>query len=70
MTDYTPIAAGKVLHLLYRKEMAYTIQSLFCKADYRHVSVQRLNSSQDSSILMMVLEAVKSAGYKNNDIHK
>ena len=50
--------AGKVLHLLYRKEMAYTLQLPFCKAGYRPVSVQCLNSTQDSTICMMVLEAV------------
>ena len=51
-------AAGKILHLLYRKEMAYTLQPSFCKADYRPVSVQCLNSTQDSTILLMVLEEV------------
>ena len=51
-------AAGKPLHLLYRKEVAYTLQPPFCKDGYRPVSVQCLNSTQDSTILMMVLEAV------------
>ena len=47
----------KYYNLLYRKEMAYTLQPLFCKVDYRPVNVQCLNSTQDSTILMMVLEA-------------
>ena len=31
---------------------------LFCKVDYRFVNVQCPNSTQDNTILMMVLEAV------------
>ena len=54
----TAHAAGKLLHLLYRKEMEKTLQPHFCKAGYRPVSVQYLNSTQDSIILTMVLEAV------------
>ena len=30
----------------------------FCKVDYRSVNVQCPNSTQDNTILMMVLEAV------------
>ena len=45
-------AALKVLHLLYRKEITYTLQPRFCKVDYRPVNVQC------NTILMMVLEAV------------
>ena len=48
----------KYYNLLYRKEMVYTLQPIFCKVDYRNASVQCLNSTQDSTILMMVLEAV------------
>ena len=48
----------KVLHLLYRKEIAYTLQPRFCKVDYRSVNVQCPNSTQDNTILMVVLEAV------------
>ena len=51
-------AAGKALHLLDRKEMAYTLQTPFPKAGYRPLSVQCLDSTQDSKILTMVLEAV------------
>ena len=51
-------AALKVLHLLYRKEITYTIQPRFCKVDYRSVNVQCPNSTQDKTILMIVLEAV------------
>ena len=51
-------AASKVLHLLYRKEITYTLQPCFCKVDYRSVNVQCPNSNQDNTILMMVLEAV------------
>ena len=51
-------AALKVLHLLYRKEITYTLQPRFCKVDYRSVNVQCPNSTQDNTILMMVLEAV------------
>ena len=51
-------AALKVLHLLYRKEITYTLQPRFCKVDYRSVNVQCPNSTQDNAILMMVLEAV------------
>ena len=51
-------AVRKVLHLLYGKEVVYTLQSSFCKAGYRPVSVQCLKSTQYSTILMMVLEAV------------
>ena len=49
-------AACKVLHLLYRKDMAHTLQPRFCKLDYIPVSVQCLNSTQDNTILMMVFE--------------
>ena len=52
----TTHAAGKVLNLLYRKEIA-CVQPPF-SAGYRPVSVQCLNSTQDITILMMVLEAV------------
>ena len=45
-------------YLLYRKEMSYTLQPPFSKAGLQPVCVQCLNSSQDSSILMMVPEAV------------
>ena len=48
----------KVPHLLYRKEITYTLQPRFCKVDYRSVNVQCPNSTQDNTILMMVLEAV------------
>ena len=37
---------------------AHTLQPSFCKAGYGPVSVQCLNSTQVSTILMMVLEAV------------
>ena len=37
---------------------AYTLQLSFCKVGYRPVSVQCLNSTQDNTKLMMVLEAV------------
>ena len=47
MTDHTH-AALKVLHLLYRKEITYTLQ----------LNVECPNSTQDNTILMMVLEAV------------
>ena len=50
--------ALKVLHLLYRKEITYTIQPRFFKVDYRSVNVQCPTSTQDNTILMMVLEAV------------
>ena len=46
-------AAGKALHLLDRKEIAYTLQTPFHKAGYRPYSVQFLNSTQDSKIWMM-----------------
>ena len=46
-------AALKELHLLY-----YKLQPLFCKVDYMSVNVQCPNSTQDNTILMMVLEAV------------
>ena len=51
MTDH---AALKVLHLLYRKEITYTLQPHFCKVDYRSVNVQCPNSTQDNTVLMMV----------------
>ena len=35
-----------------------TLQHPFCKAGYRPVSVQCLNSTPDSTILMIVLEVV------------
>ena len=47
-----------LVHLLYRKEITYTLQPRFCKVDYRYVNVQCPNSTQDNTILMMVLEAV------------
>ena len=43
---------------VYRKEIAYTLQPRFCKVDYRSVNVQCPNSTQDNTILMVVLEAV------------
>ena len=51
-------AASKLLYLLYRKNIMYTLQPRFCKVDYRSVNVQCPNSTQDNTILMMVLEAV------------
>ena len=54
MTDHAPMH-----YMRDRKEMAYTLQTPFCKADYRPLSVQFLNSTQDRKILMMVLEAVR-----------
>ena len=42
----------------FRKEITYTLQSRFCKVDYRPINVQCPNSTQDNTILMMVLEAV------------
>ena len=48
-------AAGKALHLLDRKEIAYTLQTPFHKAGYRPHSVQFLNSTQDSKIWMIDL---------------
>ena len=52
MTDHACThAAGKALHLLDRKEMAYTLQTPFRKAGYRPLGVQCLNSTQDSKIL-------------------
>ena len=35
--------------------MAYTLQTRFCKVDCMPVNVQCLNSTQDSTILMVVL---------------
>ena len=59
MTDHTHMQLEKkVLHLLYRKEITYTIQPSFCKVDYRPVNVQFSDSTQDNTILMMILEAV------------
>ena len=43
---------------IYRKEITYTLQPRFCKVDYRPVNVQCPNSTQDNTILMMILEAV------------
>ena len=51
-------AALKVLQLLYRKEITYTLQPHSCKVDYMLVNVECPNSTQDNTILMMVLEAV------------
>ena len=45
-----PHEAGKALQLLFRKEYKSPLD--------RPLSVQRLNSTYDSKILMMVLEAV------------
>ena len=45
MTDHTPMP---VLHLLYRKEITYTLQLRFCKVDYRSVNVQCPYSTQDN----------------------
>ena len=39
-------AALKVLHLLYRNEITYTVQPRFCKVDYRSVNVQCPNIIQ------------------------
>ena len=36
------------------------LQPRFCKVDYRSVNVQCPNSTQDNTVLMMVLEAVMS----------
>ena len=58
MTDHTFHVALKVLHLLYRKEITHTLQPRFSKIDYRSVNVQCLNSTQDNTILMIVMEAV------------
>ena len=49
MTDHAH-AARKSLHLLDRKEIVYTLQTSFCNAGYRSLSVQCLNSTQDSKI--------------------
>ena len=54
LTTY-PYAAGKVLHLLYEKEMTY-LATPFYKAGYRQCPMP--DSTQVSAILMMVLEAV------------
>ena len=51
MTDHTPMP---VLHLLYRKEITYTLQPRFCKVDYRSVNVQCPNSTQDNTIFCKV----------------
>ena len=50
--------SGTVGAYVYRKEITYTLQPRFCKVDYRSVNVQCPNSTQDNTILMMVLEAV------------
>ena len=39
-----PHEAGKVLHLLNRKEMAYTSEIPLPKADYRPLNIQCPNS--------------------------
>ena len=54
MADHTSMLLEKYYNLLYRKELAYTLQPLFCKAGHKPVSVQCLNSTQKSTILMMV----------------
>ena len=56
-------------NLVNRKEMAYTLQPLFCKAGYRPVSVQCLNSAQNSAIMMMIREAVMSGVVSVIDRH-
>ena len=48
MADHTPMQLDKYYNLLYRKEIAYTSQPLFCKAGYRPVRVQCMNSIQNS----------------------
>ena len=60
MTDHTPMLLERYLNLLYRKDMAFTLQPLLCKGSYRLVSVQCLNSTQNSAIMTKVLEAVLS----------
>ena len=42
------------IHIIFGEEMAYTLQTRFCKVDCMPVNVQCLNSTQDSTILMMV----------------
>ena len=54
MTDLTPMHIEK----LYTKEITYTLQPRFCKIDYRLVNIEFPNSTQDNTILMMVLEAM------------
>ena len=48
------LAGARNLFQIRVKEIAFSLQPPFCKASYRAVSVQCLNSTQDSKMFMMV----------------
>ena len=62
MTDHTPMQLEKYYSCYIETEITYTLQPRFCKVDYRLVNVECPNSTQDNTILMMILEAVISSG--------
>ena len=55
MTDHTPMQLEKYYTCYIERRLYNTLQPRFCKVDYRLVNIEYPNSTQEYTILMMIL---------------